>query len=141
MKTSNRRSAFGRVRMHALAALFAALALAGCGSDGNGPSQGDLQQRIASTQSQIVALIGSASCTASAQCAALSMGAKPCGGPAGHLAYSTAASDPALLQSLADEHAALSRELNRQLGLISDCSVVMPAPLACVQGRCAFVTP
>lgn len=141
MKTGNRRIAFERVRMRAIAALFASFALAGCGSDGNGPSQGELEQRIAATQSQIVALIGPASCTASAQCAALPMGAKPCGGPAGHLAYSTAASDPALLQSLADEHAALSRELNRSLGLISDCSVVMPAPLACVQGRCAFVSP
>jgi len=133
-----------RARVLACAVLAAASALAGCGGDGDGdggPAQAGLEQRIATTQSRIVALIGTASCTASAQCAALPMGAKPCGGPAGHLAYSTVASDPVLLQSLADEHAALSRELNRLLGLASDCSVVMPAPLACVQGRCAFVTP
>jgi hypothetical protein len=126
----------------ALAFAFAALT-AGCGGDGDVPPTSrspadELSQRIVATQERLVAQIGDAACVAASQCAALPIGAKPCGGPSGHLAYSTVSGDQAAIDALAREHRALSAQLNALLGLMSDCSLVAPPPVACTQGRCRF---
>jgi hypothetical protein len=127
----------------AAVALSAAALLAGCGGDDAPPPSPaeELAQRIRETQARLVEQIGEAACASVSQCAAMPIGAKACGGPSGHLAYSTVSGDQAAIASLAQEHRTLSAQLNALLGLASDCSVEMPPPLACRQGRCVFEAP
>jgi hypothetical protein len=98
-----------------------------------------LEMQLAGTRQQLLETIGAASCTSTAQCAAVPVGAKPCGGPADHLAYSTAGTDVSRLAALAAEHRAAAQRLNTLRGLMSDCALVEPRPLACVAGSCRFV--
>jgi hypothetical protein len=68
----------------------------------------------------------------------VAIGAKPCGGPSAHPAYSTVSGDQVPIEALACEHWALSAQLNALLGLSSDCSLVAAPAVACRQGRCQF---
>ena len=53
---------------------------------------------------QITAEIGTARCEQDSQCRSLPVGHKACGGPTGHLAWSTAVSQESRLTALAQQH-------------------------------------
>ncbi len=104
---------------------------------GGGESAGDdLQTALQQYAAQIDELIGRATCTTTGQCRVMAVGAKPCGGPAGHRVYSTVDTNEAVLQVTLEQFNALSAELNRRTGAISDCTVVTKPPVACVSGTC-----
>jgi hypothetical protein len=111
---------------------------------GAGASTGELetmqletvQRQLVATERRLLAAIGPASCTTVSQCNVVAVGHKACGGPAGHLPYSTVATDVGQVQAAAAEHRALAQRANTLRGAMSDCMLVEPPPLACVAGRC-----
>lgn len=116
-------------------AILLLLACTACASRADGPSssptppQAAAAPAAADTLGQIQALIGKAECSSDSQCQVLPIGARACGGPAGHLAYSTAKTDAAALQSLAERYKAEQQARQQRAGMISNC-MVLPTPVA-----------
>jgi hypothetical protein len=81
-----------KVTLTAIIVAFAASAYGGSESTGD-----DLQISLQQYAAQIDELIGRATCTTTGQCRVIAVGAKPCGGPAGHRAYSTVDTNEAVL--------------------------------------------
>lgn len=97
-------------------------------------------------RAEILRLIGTASCRDDSQCRALPLGSKPCGGPEGYVAWSTATTDARQLEALAAHYKGAREARNRRLGLMSDCAVVPEPAVRCVPvaesttgGRCQAV--
>ena len=81
------------------------------------------------TLARIQALVGKAECTSDSQCQVLPIGARACGGPASHLAYSTANADAAELRALAERYHAEQQAGNQRSGMVSTCRME-PTPVA-----------
>jgi len=115
-------------------AIVVALFIAGCGWFGTSKPQdaGELQL----IEAQLLAEVGEARADSVEQCRVLLYGAKPCGGHWHSLVYSTAEGDETRIRSLAEQYTELQSEINRTLGLASDC-MMEPVPTAeLVGGRC-----
>jgi hypothetical protein len=80
--------------------------------------------------------IGKPTCTTDSQCRSLPIGHKACGGPEGHLAWSTALSNEARLLAWAGEYTAARRREVEARGMMSNCQVVADPGAVCRQGRC-----
>lgn len=80
---------------------------------------------------QIQAEIGTARCEQDSQCRSLPVGHKACGGPAGHVAWSTLVGDEGRLQALAQQHQQASRVVQEKSGLVSDCMLVTDPGARC----------
>ncbi len=91
------------------------------------------------TLAQITGLIGKAACTSDQQCQVLPVGARPCGGPASYLAWSTAATSGADLQALADRYRSEQQAGNTRSGMVSDCRAIAPPAAACRAGACQLI--
>lgn len=75
-------------------------------------------------------------CTSDADCELLPMGAKPCGGPEGYMAYSKNNSDEAQLQKMAQNYKESRQKYNEDNQVMGTC-VVTPKPLvSCVRNQC-----
>jgi hypothetical protein len=79
----------------------------------------------------IAELIGDAPCDNQAQCHTVGIGAKPCGGPAGFLAWSDKKTDPTALLAAVQAHARAQAEENKTSGLASDCAMLPMPPAVC----------
>jgi hypothetical protein len=124
------------MRQLAILLFLACTACTACATRADGPSPGQPAasasvQAPASpgTLDRIQALVGKAACTSDSQCQVLPIGAKACGGPASHLAYSTAHTDAAELQALAERYHAEQQAGNQRSGMVSTCRMV-PTPVA-----------
>jgi hypothetical protein len=130
---------------------LSAILLAACAAHGGAQSaaQADLQRATPSsaaagpndTLARIHALIGTPSCTEDSQCRSLAIGARPCGGPEGFLAYSTARSSETELQALSAIYQAERRKANTQSGRVSDCRALMDPGAVCRAGSCVPAAP
>ena len=85
----------------------------------------------AESKARIDALIGDAACDSQSQCRTVAVGARPCGGPEGWLAWSTKGTDAQALQDAAHAHAQAREEENRRSGLASDCRVLPEPTVVC----------
>lgn len=135
-------------RMHKLALLLLVV-VAGCAAhDGGGTSvpapgragaaaheagQGAEQN---DTLARIRKLIGTPSCTEDSQCHSLALGERPCGGPEGYLAYSTARSPDAELQALGAVYRAERHKAHTEAGRASDCRFMADPGALCRAGVC-----
>jgi hypothetical protein len=81
--------------------------------------------------------VGSATCSSPAVCRAIAMGAKPCGGPRRYLVYSVEATDSARLARDVAQFTEAEVRMNKEKGMMSDCSMVVRPQVSCVSGRCA----
>ena len=88
------------------------------------------------TLGQIRSLIGAAECSSDNQCQVLPVGARPCGGPSSYLAWSSAKTDTAQLQALAERHKTEQQASNQASGRISTCIALAPPAVACRAGTC-----
>ncbi len=95
----------------------------------------DLAQ-LAALKKEILSLAGEADCSGIGECKLLPLGAKPCGGPWEYLIYSTAGTDSMKIREKVDEHNKLNEVINKRYGYMSDCMVVEPPILVCVNGKC-----
>jgi hypothetical protein len=96
------------------------------------PSDGTL----AEFHTEVMRLVGDATCSDVSQCRTIAFGAKPCGGPWQYLVYSSAITDSAALTAAVARYNAKESELNKSEGRVSDCALVAPPRLARVNGRC-----
>ena len=110
------------------------MALLGCG--GLALAAGPVPPAAAGSQpgpapSAIAALIGDAECDHTGQCRVVGIGAKPCGGPSGYLAWSEKTTDPSALQAAVQADAEAQKRANRARGLVSDCRVMREPTALC----------
>jgi hypothetical protein len=82
--------------------------------------------------------IGTPSATEATQCKLIAFGSKPCGGPWTYLAYSTARTDEARLKQLVNEFNQVSKKINEQRKLLSDCLYVTEPRIEFARGVCTI---
>lgn len=134
--------------------LLSLLACAACTTRADGPATPQASQPAATvsapavtpttapatgqpdTLAQIKDLIGKAECSSDSQCQILPIGARPCGGPASYLAWSTAKTSSGDIQALADRFRAEQQERNARSGMVSDCRAIAPPAAVCRAGGC-----
>lgn len=96
------------------------------------------QVNLNTMRSEILALIGDAQADNVEQCRVVGFGAKPCGGPAGYIAFSTKQKNESVIMALITKYNAAAKAENERLGLMSDCAVV-PKPAVVLQdGVCTL---
>ena len=105
-----------------------------CEEDSTGQ---ELLDQMNAVHAEIEALI-ELDCTEGTTCATLPMRIKPCGGPWLYIVFSTA-TDEVELQKLIDEFNSLNQKYNGVTGVVSDCSIVNPPEVACVEGVCRVI--
>lgn len=118
-------------------ALVAAFGPFDCGEERS--EEGD-RARLAEMEAQIDAMIGDARCSDGSECKAIAFGAKPCGGPWKYKIYSESVVSTQKLTEYVNAYNEFNRELNQKYGWVSDCSVVSPPQVGCVDGRCQSVS-
>ena len=90
----------------------------------------------------IVEMIGVPSCNNVVYCRLLALGSLPCGGPSEYLAYAgTRTGNTGLLETKAAELGFLEEELRKERKDAGACAVLPVPTLACINGRCALVSP
>ena len=87
----------------------------------------------------ILTEVGGARCAGDGDCRTIAFGAKPCGGPWSYLVYSASQSDSVSLAGAVARYNAIERELNRKEGRASDCQMITPPRVACIEARCVAV--
>jgi hypothetical protein len=158
---SHRRNA-GLLRRAGIGAMLAALALVPAAA--NGPAGGDstpaprlpmpqppklvrADDAGAATLARIQALVADASCDSDAQCRAIGIGSRPCGGPEGYSAWSSRVLNEPERQQLRDlvaRHASERRRAHEKAGLMSTCELLPVPSTRCersperLSGRCVL---
>jgi hypothetical protein len=84
-----------------------------------------------------MALVVRRGCTDPHECAVVPIGAKPCGGPEGHVAYCTTSTNVGALRVALAAHERASRAVNDACHLTSDCGVVSAPTVILKEGQCA----
>jgi len=84
--------------------------------------------------------VGDATCSSSAECRTLPVGAKACGGPEEYVAWSTLHGSEAALQALAARSKTLRQEEIRRSGEMSICMHTPDPGASCVAGTCQLNT-
>lgn len=87
-------------------------------------------------RAQVKYIIGVPQASDPSQCRVVPFGAKPCGGPAQYLIYSTEVTDPNEIEPLITRYNEWSDIYNQREGLMSDCAIVPPISATVVDGVC-----
>jgi hypothetical protein len=95
--------------------------------------------RLGLMRREIVDLIGTPYCGGDGECRAIGLGVKPCGGPSEYLVYSTSTVDRLELLRLVSKYNVFNYGINRRYNLASDCMVVTPPAVGCVDGVCGAI--
>lgn len=93
------------------------------------------------TVAEIKRLVGAASCTSSAQCRTLPIGARPCGGPDFYLPWSSPHPNEAGLLALAQRSRSERKAEAERSGELSTCQHLADPGAVCVAGTCQLATP
>ena len=106
------------------------------------PSPGSAQREalddIVRLEARVRTIANSGGCSLAAQCATIAIGAKPCGGPRGYLAYCADQTDETALRRAAEALRTAEERYNRRNGIASTCDYT-PDPGASMQnGRCTL---
>jgi hypothetical protein len=96
-------------------------------------------QQLEQKRQEIIDYINSFSCTNASNCNYIALGAKPCGGPRGYLAFPNTVNQTTL-QNLVDEYYEMDYQYNIQTNAVSDCMVVAPPNnIDCIDGVCTII--
>ena len=123
---------------------IATLSLGGfaCAADNAPASPAAADARTAaSLMVPVKAVIGDAACDQSTQCRVIGVGAKACGGPSGHLAWSLKNTDQKALFAAVQVQAEAQKEENKVSGMRSNCAIAVDPGAVCTAGRCQLATP
>lgn len=82
--------------------------------------------------------IGTPAASQPSQCKVIAFGAKPCGGPARYLVYSTSKTDESRLAQLVNEFNQLAKKHNQEGNIISDCMFVTEPKVKLDNGICTI---
>ena len=118
--------------------IFCVAGLAACKDEDPADEDAD-RARLARMEAEIDTLIGEAVCLDPADCRAIAFGDKPCGGPWSYKIYSVAGLDTLQLADQVAAYNKFNKVLNDRYGWMSDCMVVTPPRIGCVEGRCGVV--
>jgi hypothetical protein len=77
----------------------------------------------AAARTGVESLIGDAACDGDAQCHAIGVGAKACGGPQAYLAWSSKRTDGTALRQAAEREAGAARAAAEASGIMSNCMI------------------
>jgi hypothetical protein len=92
------------------------------------------------TLARIQSLAAAPSCTEDSQCHSLALGASPCGGPEGYIAWSSARTPADGIRALGRTYEAERRDANARSGMISNCRFTPDPGAVCRAGVCALGT-
>lgn len=121
--------------MRALASAVILLLIAvAAGCRLTGPERGDSE--LDTIEKQIADLIGAAPAKQESACKTIAFGSKPCGGPWRFLVYSSEYTDEARLTQLVTTYNELQDRLNRERGVMSDCSIAVEPAVELRDGLC-----
>ena len=95
--------------------------------------------RMDKMEVEIDDLIGEPTCKDAKDCRVIAFGDKPCGGPWSYKIYSVSAVDTVELAGLVADYNKFNKTLNARYSWMSDCMVVMPPNVGCVDGFCVVV--
>ena len=116
--------------------VLAAALLSGCSIGSAGYTQADYEREADAARRDLEAAIGEARASDAGSCRMLSLGDRPCGGPAYFLPYSVTDGDSVQVATLAGRIAEIDRRANTALGLVSTCELAVPPPVELRDGRC-----
>ncbi|MEJ1223097.1 hypothetical protein [Sediminicola sp. 1XM1-17] len=118
-----------------------AISLLSCSVSQDTNSQEEENQELIKMLSRINEIANSAKCVNADEWRFTSYGSKPCGGPYGYIAYSTAI-DTTHFLALVTEHESAEKVYNEKWGLQSDCSIpAEPSGVICENDRPVLVYP
>ena len=80
--------------------------------------------------------IGTPTANEPSQCKLIAFGAKPCGGPARYLVYSTEKTNESRLKQLVREFNGLAKKINEERKMMSDCMFVTEPKVELVDKVC-----
>lgn len=109
-----------------------------CNEDDSLEDPFKIAKKMESLKAEIESLVN-LSCSAGEgvlSCAAIGLGAKPCGGHWEYLIYSAEATDVDLLDAKVAEYNILSEAYNERTDAVSDCMLVVAPTLDCFDGVC-----
>jgi hypothetical protein len=129
---SNRGLLVGTVLSLTLGACSAATGESDAPSKAPAPASASAAQLLTTLQSEI----GRPTCSSDSQCRSLPIGHKACGGPEGHLAWSSTVSNETRLLAWAAQYTQARRLEVQARGLMSDCRVLADPGAVCRQSLC-----
>ena len=112
------------------------MALIACSADKAPNTDTSMKGSMSRLDKETKALIGTSSCSSDNQCHSLGFGHKACGGFFSYRIYSDQNTDVSLLKTKVNQYNALSRKINKNNNLVSDCMMLMKPQLACRNQRC-----
>ena len=124
------------MRFLALAPAVLALLLSSACADPPSAAQGAARPAPNDTLVRIRALAASPSCSEDSQCHSLALGARPCGGPEGYLAWSSVRTPPEEIRALGQLYQAERKAANEASGVVSDCRYLPDPGAVCRAGAC-----
>ncbi len=99
-------------------------------------AQQDDSERLKELGRIIEQEIGTPTANEPSQCKLIAFGAKPCGGPARYLVYSTEKTNESRLKQLVNEFNGLAKKINEERKIISDCMFVTEPKVELVDKVC-----
>ena len=100
---------------------------------------GDPEAELARLRGEIQALAGNGRCDDVAQCRAIPIGKRDCGGREEYVVFSTMTAKADRLQAKALEYTRLHEEILRGKSGVGPCEIVLEPTLACIRQRCRAV--
>ena len=108
------------------------------GAHAGNPPPKNAASASAGLHASILVAVGDAACDGPQHCRSIAIGAKPCGGPDGFLAWSTKRTDEKQLRSLLEQHAAARKQENLRDKMMSTCEMETNPGATCQAGRCTL---
>ena len=105
---------------------------------GNSAAPSVASATSADTLAAIQVALGDAACDRPQQCHSIAIGAKPCGGPDGYLAWSSKRTDEPTLRSLIARHALARKQENLRNDMLSTCVFEVDPGVTCQAARCTL---
>jgi hypothetical protein len=75
-------------------------------------------------------------CAGGDDCKTMAIGSKACGGPTSYIIYALSKTDEKQLSEKVKQYTDLEKELNIKYNRISDCSLLIPPTVDCLNGVC-----
>ena len=97
----------------------------------------DDDQKLVQLSEEIEEFAKNKACSGGDNCKTMAMGSKPCGGPTSYIIYSLSKTDEKQLSDKVKQYTDLQKELNIKYNRISDCSLLIPPTVDCLNGICA----
>ena len=96
----------------------------------------DEEQQLTQLGKEIEEFAKNKACTGGDNCRSMPVGSKSCGGPTSYIIYSLSKTDEKQLSEKVKQYTDLQKELNIKYNRISDCSLLIPPTVDCLNGVC-----